>query len=268
MSDSDQIEPEDDGLEIELGEEVLEEEQSESEADDQGDEEEESEGGEQVPAEKKESGYVEFDEKQKARVDEITRKRYAAERERDELKRELQQYKKPPEAPREIPAPTADPVTDPDLYVRQQQAREQYVREHTIYEANAQASQQQKQAAEAERFGSLVEKYNKNVTRLGISTKVLAEADKTLTSAGISKDLIEFLLDEDDGPALVAHLGANPDDAEAIIRMPSLKVGAFIERQIRSKLKSKPVSKAPQPPTTVRGTRPTKGVEIDGTTYE
>lgn len=269
MSDidsSDQIESQEDDFEFEQGDEVTDEADSESESEESGEEGEGSEGSEKVQAKK--SGYVEFTPEQQARVNDITRKRHDAERRAQAAERELAKYKKPPEPPKEVPQPTADPVTDQDLFLRQQQEREKYIRDKAIFDANEQASQQQKQAALEKRRNDLADVYNKNAERLGVNPRVLAEAAQKLVGMGIPDALSELLLEDDDGPAITAYLGANPDDAETLLSLPAVKVGSFIERHIRSKLKPKQISKAPSPPTKVSGTRPSKGVESDGTLYE
>lgn len=211
----------------------------------------------------KKTGYVEFTPEQKERVDQITRKRYEAERKAAALEKELTQYKKPPEPPREVPVPDADPITQPGLFAQQQQDRDKYIREHTKFEAETEARSKQEQANEQARFGSLVDKYNKNIETLGINPKTIKAASDILAAAGIGKELTEFLLDDDDGPALVAHLGANLDDTEMVIGMSPIKAVAYIERQIRSRLKTKAVSKAPPPPNKVNGTR-TSAQSSDG----
>jgi hypothetical protein len=203
----------------------------------------------------KKTGYIEFSPEQKARVDEITRKRYEAERKAQALEKEIAQYRKPPEPPKEVPVPYADPITEPEVFARQQQDRDKYIREHTKFEADAEARSQQEQAKEQVRVGSLIDKYNKNMETLGVNPKSVKAASAVLVEAGIGKELTEFLLEDDEGPALVAYLGSNLDDAEAVIGMTPTKAALYIERNIRSKLKSKPVSKAPAPPLKVNGTR-------------
>ncbi len=264
--DSDQNQTDDD-FEIDLGEEAVEEETPEIE-DEPEESEEESKSEEVVPAKK--SGYVEFTTpEQKARVDEITRKRYEAERRATALEKELESYRKPPEPPKEVPVPHADPITEPEVFARQQQDRDKYIREHTKFESETESRNKQVADKEQARVGSLVEKYNSNMEKLGVNPKALHAASESLTAVGIGKDLTEFLLDHDDGPRIVAYLGSNLDDAELVIGMSPVKAAAYIEREIRGKLKSKPISKTPPPPTRVGGMRQSNAAaEADGTLYE
>lgn len=271
---SDQLETNDD-LEIDgsLEDEV---EQTESEEETERDDAEESEESsndesdaveEEVPAKRK--GYVEFSTpEQKARVAQLTREKHEAARKADALQRELEQYRKPVEAPKEVPTPSADPVTDPELYTKQMREREQYIKEVTKFEAESEARAKQTQEKEQQRMGSLLETYNKNIARLKINPKVLEQAANTCESYGINKDLVEHLLEDEDGPAIVAYLGASVDDLAEVTSMKPTKAVAYIERMIRSKLKNKQTSKAPAPPTKVSGTRPKASVGNNGTVYE
>ena len=264
MIDSDQSPATGDDFEIDLGDLTVDTDNTE-ETESTESTETESHSEETV---QKKSGYVEFTEEQKPRVAEITRKRYEAERRAEALEKELAQYKKPPEPPKEVPVPNADPITEPDLFARQQHDRDKYIREHTTYEAVTEAQKQQQQAKEAEKFGSLVEKYNSNIEKLGVNPKSLKSASDNLAAAGIGKELTEFLLDDDQGPALVVYLDANPEDAEMVLGMSPARAASYIERNIRSKLSVKQTSKAPPPPTKISGIRTAGNVEADGTLYE
>lgn len=268
---SDQIDNTDDleidgSLEAEETTEAEEiEEESESNDDSTGDESDSD--AEEATAKK--TGYVEFSTpEQKARVAEITRKRYEAEREAAKLKRELQQYQKAPEAPKEVPPPSADPVTDPDIYAKQAREREAYIREATKFETESEQRKQQSAQTEQKRLESLAETYNKNAERLKINPKVLQKAADTCTHYGISKELVEELLEDEDGPAIVAYLGHNIEDLAEVTSLSTAKAVKYIERQVRSKIHSKQTSKAPPPPTRVNGSRPKSGVVENGTTFE
>jgi len=241
--------------------------EEESESNDESTNDEPESDAEEAPAKK--SGYVEFSTpEQKARVAEITRKRYEAEREAAKLKRELEQYRKEPEPPKEVPPPSADPVTDPDVYAKQAREREAYIREATKYETESEQRKKQSAESEQKRQGALLETYNKNIERLKVNPKVLAKAADTCTAYGISKELVEELLEDEDGPAIVAYLGNNVDDLAEVTSLSTAKAVKYIERQIRSKIHSKQTSKAPPPPTRVNGSRPKASVAVNGTTFE
>lgn len=269
---SDQLENTDDleidgSLEAEVEDTEVEEVEEESESNDDSPKDESDDVEEAAPAKK--TGYVEFSTpEQKARVAEITRKRYEAERETARLKSELEQYRKPVEAPKEVPPPTADPVTDPDVYAKQARDREAYIREATKFETESEQRNQQSAAKEQEKQGKLIETYNKNVERLKINPQLLTKAADTCTAYGISKELVEELLEDEDGPAIVMYLHNNVDDLAEVTSLSTAKAVKFIERQVRSKIHNKQTSKAPPPPTRVNGSRPKSGTVVDGTVFE
>lgn len=229
----------------------------------------ESEESESVPAKK--SRYVEIKDPQvRARVDQLTREKHEAIRAKEELERKLQQYEKEPEAPKEVPIPTADPVTDSELYVAQLKQREQYIRDQAKYETDSHARQQQKQAAEQARQEALQATYKQNIERLKVNQDVLAKAADVCEKFGIGRnpDLVEYLMEDDDGPAIVAYLGSNPTELAEISTMKPTKAISYIERAIRAKAMKKPVSKAPPPPTKVNGSRQVTKTNAPGWTIE
>jgi len=263
----DQIEPSEDDLneylaatgqaEVEQAEEVEEYDLGQDdEGEEQADTDDDSQEKDEVKPQK--AGYVEFSTpEQKARVAEITRKRYEAERETARLKAELEQYKKAPEPPKEVPPPSADPVTDPEIYAKQAREREAYIREAAKFETESAQREQQSAAIEQQKQARLVENYNRNIERLKINPAMLAKAADTCTAYGISKELVNELLDDEDGPAIVAYLGNNIDDLAEVTSVSTAKAIKYIERQVRSKLNVKQTSKAPPPPTKVTGSRKT-----------
>ncbi len=212
------------------------------------------------PVQKKKAGFVEFTTpEQKARVAQITREKHENARKVEALERELEQYKKEPEPPKEAPMPTADPITEADLFIRQQQAREQYVRDSVKFEADVESRNKQIADTQQKQHGVLVDTYNKNATKLKINPTVLLKASEVCSDYGINqqsnKALVEHLLEDPDGPAIVAYLGANVDTLAEIAGMTPAKAGAYIEREIRAKLNVRKQSKAPPPQTKVSGTR-------------
>lgn len=273
MIDSDQDDNIED-LEIDEGsiesqaEEIEQDEGAESEAQESESTEESESEAEQVKQDKK--SYVDIkDPAVKARVDQLTREKHEARREVERMQRELQQYKKEPEPPKEVPPPSADPVTDPDVYAQQVRAREQYIKDQVKFESESQQRKQQSEANEQRKQEQLLTTYNKNMARLKVSPEDLKKAADTVTQYGISKELTEFLLEDDDGPAIVKYLHGNVDVLADLVSMSPVKAAAFIERSIRGKLNAKPISKAPPPPTKVSGSRTSSAtVDADGTTYE
>ncbi len=73
---------------------------------------------------------------------------------------------------------------------------------------------------------------------------------------GITPELTDHLLEDEDGPALVAYLGTNGvDDLAELVTLKHGKAISYLERVVREKALKKQVSKAPPPQTKVNGTR-------------
>lgn len=218
--------------------------------------EEAGESEESEPVKPKKTGYVDIqDPVIKARVDQITREKHELDRKLKAANARLEQLEKPPEPPKEVPVPQADPVTQPELFTHQQIEREKYIREHTKYEADTEARNHAKQQAEAHKQSALLETYQKNILRLNVNPQTLHKASEKCTEYGISKDLVEHLLEDPDGPAIVIYLSNNDSSLSDIVNMKPAKAAAFIEREVRGNLNIKKQSKAPPPPTKVSGTR-------------
>jgi hypothetical protein len=219
----------------------------------------------------KKPGYVEIkDPAVKERVDQLTREKHealrkekAAAQKAEQLARELEELKRPA-PPKEVPVPTADPVTDPELFARQQQERDKYIREHTKYESETESRKQAATKAEEAKQAALVENYRANMARLKINPVTLDKASAVCSQYGIGNDLVEYLLEDQDGPAIVLHLGDNPETLAELVSMRPAKAAAFIEKEIRAKLNVKKQSKAPPPPTKVSGVRQSKSSTADG----
>lgn len=238
----------------EVAEPEVEQEIAEDESDD--DESQEQEESEQP---KKKTGFVEFDTpEQKARVAQLTREKHENERKYKQAMQELSRFKQSTiVAPKEVPAPTADPVTDQEEYARQQRAREQYIAEQVRYDDAQKTHQETEKQLKSQRSQELAKNYVDNATKLKISSKVLEQAGKVCESFGIHEnaELTEFLLEDPQGAAIVVHLGNNPEQLAEIAGMSAVKAVAYIERNVRSGLAAKQTSKAPAPPTKVGSSR-------------
>lgn len=220
----------------------------------------------------KKDGYVEItDPKVKARVDQLSREKHEAirkaqadARRADTLARELEELRRPA-PPKEVPPPSADPITEPQEFARQQQHRDEYIRAQTKYDSDTESRNQAKQQAEVQKRSEMVNGYLANMERLKLNPGVLAKAADVCGKYGIGHDhpLTDDLLEDKDGPAIVKYLADNEEHLVEIANMRPSKALAYIEREIRAKLNVKPQSKAPPPPTKVHGTRQS-GKVVDG----
>lgn len=221
--------------------------------------EDESQDQEESEQPKKKTGFVEFDTpEQKARVAQLTREKHENERKYKQAMQELSRFKQSAiVAPKEVPAPTADPVTEQEEYVRQQRAREQYIAEQVRYDDAKKSHQEAEVQIKTQRSQELAKNYVDNAAKLKINPKVLEQAGKVCETFGIheNSELTEFLLEDPQGAAIVVHLGNNLEQLAEVAGMSAVKAVAYIERNVRSGLAAKQTSKAPAPPTKVGSSR-------------
>lgn len=203
------------------------------------------------------------DEKPKGmakRIDELTRNWREEQRRNEQLMRLLEQQRA---QPAETPKPAVDekPKTLADFEYDEAKFQ-QYIFEQADRRASEAARReltaaQEREAAERRKasFRSRSAEFAKTVEDF--------ESVAYATSLPISADMAEVIQDSDDGPALLFHLGKNPDVAEKIAQLPpkaaARELGKIEARLAyeREKAKEKPaVSKAPPPPPKVEGSDP------------
>lgn len=247
------------GFETEV-EETEEAEHEETEAtDEQGEAEPEPEGDE-------DTGYIEIkDPKVKARVDQLTREKWEARRKAESLERKLKELESKSEPPKEVAAPDADlAIDDPKLFAEQQQKYRDYLKAQYAHEHQEEQRKSEAEKLHKEQFDNRVSAYNSNIARLKIDPQQLAKAAQSIEKAGLNDDVINYLLEDEDGPLMVAHLGSNIDDLIEVAGMPPYKAIAYMERTVRTKAAKKKTSSAPPPTTKVKGSRPAGQSTPDG----
>ena len=193
------------------------------------------------------------------RIDELTRNWREAERREAALLALLQQNRTQPEPPAR---PTQDdkPKTladfDYDEGKFQAHIFEQAERRAADVARRELTTAQERQAAEQRRssFKSRSAEFAKTVEDF--------QSVAYARDLPISPDMAEVIQDSDDGPALLYHLGKNPDIAEKIAQLPpkaaARELGKIEARLAFEREKAKPekVSKAPPPPPKVEGADP------------
>ena len=107
-------------------------------------------------------------------------------------------------------------------------------------------------------------KYVSRATELGMDINALQDAGNVLNALGASQDLSVYLLDDEVGPLITAHLANNPGQASQLIHMNHHQQGealVAIKQHIAATVQAlKPkASNAPPPPDTISGA----GVETD-----
>jgi flagellar motor protein MotB len=149
------------------------------------------------------------------RIDQLTREKYEERRQSESLAQQLAQYQQPTEQ-QSPSAPDIDKLV------------EQRLAEKSFNEACNRVFQEGVKADP---------KFEQNL--------------RTLQSVGeVSKDFLEVVTDMDEGHKVLNYLGANPDEADAILSLPPLKQAralAKLEASISKPASAPPVSKAPPP---------------------
>lgn len=220
----------------------------------------EAEGLEREEGESK----VEFDERQQKVFNEAIAKKTAKlyeERQRaEQYAKELEEIKKriPQDQRPEVP-PMPDPY-DPDFQDKVK-ARDQRILEQAQYDARKAAESEyqyqqhqrqlyEQQQKQAEREKSFIERSEK----LKVSQEELGRAFQTVAQlGGIGKDASDYVMEDTLGPQIVMYLAENPQEVEIIASLPPTKAAVYIETGIKSKLGSKKVSPAPEPPDHLSG---------------
>lgn len=262
---SDQLDTEETQDELLAGAQAEEEEVSEQETDTDADEPEtgeesgEEQGEDDGEDDKgKQTGYVEIkDPKVRERVNQLTREKWDERRKRESLEKRLQDLEaKNQPSLEEVKAPDADlAIDDPKAFIEQQRKHSEYLTKKAEREYQEKQRQQQSEAQQQQELQEKVGNYTKRAQKLGIGMDDLRKASDEITKVGVHDDVVNFILDDDDGPAITAHLGSNLEDLLAVAEASPLKAVAHIERMRAKIAKTKPKSSPPKPPTKVTGTR-------------
>lgn len=191
------------------------------------------------------------------RIDELTRRRYDAERraeqlasDRDEWRDRAMQFQKPPPV-EEPPAAAGKTLADfgydetkyQDHLFKAAEARAVQAAQRVI-----QGQQQQSSAAERDaQFNDREQEYSKDLPDY---------FEVTRGNVPVTAEMADAIKASDVGPALAYHLGKNPQIAAKIARLPPL-LGAMEMGRIAAKLSEKPkppqVSAAPPPAPKIAG---------------
>jgi flagellar biosynthesis GTPase FlhF len=203
-----------------------------------------------------------FDEQQqqvfdKAIADKVFKLR-EKEREAEELKQRLQSLEQQipkqerPNVPKE-PDPYA--LSDQE-YQQQLRLRDEAIARQAAFDAQqrfqqqeAQRLQQEQLMKEQEALNEKVATYSQRAVQLGISNEELQAAGNAVASFGISDDVVNYILDDDLGPAITKYLSQNVTELDAIRAMSPAQAAVRIATHVRDKaaaLKPK-VNAAPDP---------------------
>lgn len=186
------------------------------------------------------------------RINELTRHRRDAERERDFYRQqyEASQKAQPAPAPQSEKAPTlADYNFDADAWAS---AHEQYIskRMESITEQKLREKEEQRSAQQAkQQFETRSQAFAKDHADYG---EALATLDATVQ---FQPQIVEAIAVSEHGPAVAYHLANHLDEADRIARLPPHLAAVQLGRieALVSAPKPKPVTRAPDPAPTVGG---------------
>lgn len=197
------------------------------------------------------------------RIDELTREKYEARREADELRKKLEQMEKgaKPATP-EAPAPK-QPDAKPTLeqfdfdVAKHEAALEKWVRQTAEREFEAKREKETREA-ETKRLSDAF------TTRLQAFEKANPGAWEAATKApiNVTPPMMEVIATSDHGPEIGVYLANNLEEAERISKLTPIGQAAALGR-IEASLSAprqpeKQPSRAPAPPTTLGSPAPAK----------
>ena len=198
------------------------------------------------------------------RINDLTAKRYTAERETTELKKKLAQYESNQQTTTQPIIETATaPSLPEDIY--DEEAMRKYHTDAQTYNAqvatNAATStyedQQKKslQKSEKAQQKEVIDKYATNAIRDGVDIDKLAGVEQTLNQAGLKPELGQFIMNDNNGAKIAEYLADNPSEMYSILAMDPVSAGIEIATKIKPKVLTQTprVSNAPQPIADVSG---------------
>lgn len=186
------------------------------------------------------------------------------EREAEALKKQLEEIQaKLPQETRPVVPDLPDPFASSDEeYRKRLQERERAISEAAAYDARQQLVYAQQQQAEQEvarqRQAALeeqVKSYAQRATTLGVKPEELQVAGNIVAQFGIDDTLVNYILQDDQGPLITKYLSQNLTELENIRSLPSTMAAVRIATQVKAKaaaLKTK-VNQAPKPIQTPHG---------------
>lgn len=196
------------------------------------------------------------------RIDELTRLRRDAERDRDHW-RELAMRQQQP------PTPARQEAPDQPKSLKDFNYDERAYQDHLYGEARKHAEKAAKEAGERWKAEQeAVQRRAKFDERVAQFAKSVEDYSEVVTdSTPVSEGMADYLLDSDEAGALMYYLGNNPDEARKLYGLSPAKAGRELtrleERLVaeRKKAAEKPVSQAPPPAPKIEASTPSTGLK-------
>jgi hypothetical protein len=200
------------------------------------------------------------------RIDEMTRFRREAERDRDfwrEQALKAQPQQQPP--PAQAPQPSqGDEEPDPAAYTYGE-TDAAYIRDLARFEARQEFHEAAQRAAQAEHATRVQAEFEANAAKVAEQHEDFFEVvgpDYSRAANLCSPDMAAAMLESEAGPALAYHLAKNPAEARRIAALPTHTAQIRELTKLETRLTAPPPapppppprSNAPPPPPTARGT--------------
>jgi len=141
-------------------------------------------------------------------------------------------------------------------YQQQLRLRDEAIARQAAFDAQQRFQQQEAQRLqheqlmkEQEALNEKVSTYSQRAVQLGISNEELQAAGNAVASFGIADDVVNYILDDDLGPAITKYLSQNVTELDTIRAMSPAQAAVRIATHVREKaaaLKPK-VNAAPDP---------------------
>lgn len=220
-------------------------------------------GAELAPAQEEEPAKIDDGaqkaiNKQHAKYREEERKRIEVEKEAAELREKLAKF----EADKgDVTIPSIPDPYDDD-YEEQLRLRDEAIMRKARQDAQQESvlaqqrtNEEAAKKAEEERIRTLTSGYDKQITALGLNPDDIRNAGNKVVDYGISVDVAEFILQQENGPLITKYLADNPIVLDDLRNMTPIQAAFKIDSEISAAASTlKPqASKAPDPAETLSG---------------
>lgn len=176
--------------------------------------------------------------------------------------------------------PVIPPPVDPyaDDYEEKTRQRDEAITRKAKFDSQQQfaadqvtrTQNEQMQANQTRVDGLLTEYYDRTV-KLGLDPNKVEAASNRVVDYGISADLANFILADEEGPLITQYLADNPMELDGLARMTPMQAAVRVNSIVREKAASlKPqISQAPEPTEVLNGRGAPEGTDpwLSGGTY-
>ena len=184
------------------------------------------------------------------------------------LKSQMPQEQRP-----DVPPPI-DPLDDD--YEGKTKARDTALQEAAAFDVRQDVARTQAENAEStaqnerrETFNQAARSYTERAQKLGLDATGLQVAGQTVAEYGVSDELTEHILNDEQGPLITQYLAGNLNELETLRNLSPMQAAVHLATQIVPKLKAVPTNTgAPPPSDGLSGTgAPPKERGPEGCTY-